>query len=334
MGVSSLVTGKIENSFVEDRLGRRFRKLRISLLDACNFNCNYCMPEKKIFSSLKGHLKSDDIFDIVRNLRSFGLEEVRFTGGEPTLRKDLPQIIDSVSTLGLKKIGLTTNAFHLGKLLPELTKTGLNSINISLDSLDPKNFFKITKSASFDLVLKNIFKAKELGFALKINCVVMKGINSHEIKDFIDFAASHDLEVRFLEVMNIGVVKANFSKWFFSAKEMIASVKEHYTFKRRLAALDSTARLYDVTPLNDLKGSEQAIKIGFIASESMPFCGNCSRLRLTPEGKIRSCLFKEDGEDIKGKPVEQYFDILQKVVNKKPTERIESIDQPMHIIGG
>ncbi len=310
---------------VADRIGRKFKKLRISLLDACNFSCNYCMPEKRIFSNAKENLSREEIHHIVKNLLRFGLEEIRFTGGEPTLRKDLLPIVAQVSNLPLKRIGLTTNALRLGPLLGQLRETKLTNINVSLDSLNPQVFHRITKSNSLEKVLNNLLLAKEMGFQVKVNCVLMKGINHLEVPDFVRFSSLEGIEVRFLEVMNIGVVRANFSKWFIKADEVIASLKNEYELKRLPTALDSTSFKFSLS---------NGAKIGFIASESKPFCGNCSRLRLSAKGEIRSCLFKEKGISLKDKKPEEYHGVLLESMRRKPISRIPFVNEPMHLIGG
>jgi cyclic pyranopterin phosphate synthase len=207
----------------------------------------------------------------------------------------------------------------------ELKDTSCKSINISIDSLDEGQFEKITKSNSFQKVLKAILLARDLGFIVKLNCVVMKGINDDQFENFINFSAKEKIEVRFLELMKIGVVNNNYQKNFLSAKEMMSAMNMDSTWKLQIVEKDSTSFIYNL---------QNGAQVGFIASESMPFCQNCSRLRLDPKGILRGCLMKEEGYSLRGLALEDFPQVLSKVANSKPMDRIESIDRPMYLMGG
>ncbi len=308
-----------------DKHGRRMRKLRISLLDACNLRCLYCMPESPVFMPQKDWACAKDLVHITRNLVALGIEEIRLTGGEPLMRRDFLEIVDALSTLPVKKLGLTTNALLLAPYLSLLQHTKLQQLNISLDSLDAENFKRITRRDALSTVMDAIHTAKALGFTIKINTVVMKGVNDHELPAFVAWSAVHDIPVRFLEVMNIGVMKSQFRERFLSAFDMQTMLKADYRFSRLNDVADSTSRNFLVS---------NGAKIGFITSESSPFCTGCSRLRLTPKGQIRPCLFMQEGIDLKSLAPEDYPKALATLIAMKPIGRIPHQPQPMYQIGG
>jgi cyclic pyranopterin phosphate synthase len=308
-----------------DPHGRHIHKLRVQLTDACNYRCFYCMPENVRFSAAKDLLTAKEISDIVSGLVHHGIDEVRLTGGEPTLRRDFEDIVRGLSDLPLEKLGLTSNGYTLEAKLPFLQTTNCRNLNISLDSLDPEKFFEITKRDSFDSVLSAIQKAAAMGFQVKVNTVLFRGINDDEIMDFVRFSASHQVEVRFLEYMKIGPSQNQFEQYFISKQEITDHIGKHDPLELLSSPVGSTAVRYRTA---------SGARLGFIASESESFCASCSRLRLTAKGKLRSCLMSEDGLDLRHQPVTEYPSILQKVMTMKPFERIESIDEPMHQIGG
>jgi cyclic pyranopterin phosphate synthase len=308
-----------------DSHGRRMRKLRISLLDACNMRCIYCMPEHPTFTPQEDCASADDLVRIAGNLCALGIEEIRLTGGEPTLRKDMMDIVRGLSELTLAKLGLTSNALLLGGMLGELAPTECRYLNISLDSLDATNFLRITRRDALDTVLSTILRARDLGFHVKVNVVAMRGLNDHEVLDFVDWAGRERIAVRFLEAMNIGVMQPEFAARLLPARDMIASIRKEYRLTPNTIEADATA--YTFT-------ADNGADIGFIASESEPFCGSCSRLRLTPKGHLRPCLFKDTGIDLKPLTLAEYPAVLADVIRLKPTGRIAHVAQPMHQIGG
>ena len=308
-----------------DKHGRRMRKLRISLLDACNMRCIYCMPDNAEFMPKENWASASELVQISSNLCSLGIEEIRLTGGEPTLRKDILPIVNGLSQLQLQKLGLTSNGILLGKLLPDLAKTNCQYINLSLDSLNKLNFQRITKRDVFDTVLSNVLAARDIGFKVKINAVILRGLNDHEVLDFVRWSGREKIPVRFLEVMNIGVMKASFKTRTIPAREMISVIKKDFNLVPQNDAVDATAYTFH---------ADNGADIGFIASESEPFCGGCSRLRLTPQGHIRPCLFTDTGIDLKPLTLDEYPQVLKNIISMKPTGRLEHIEQPMYQIGG
>ncbi|MCY4523603.1 MAG: radical SAM protein, partial [Halobacteriovoraceae bacterium] len=269
-----------------DPHGRHIHKLRLSLLDACNFRCVYCMPHNPKFLPPEQLLSRKDIKKISGILVNLGIDEIRLTGGEPTMRADFLDIANDLSDLKLRKLAVTSNGFFLKKNLLQLSKTNCRHINLSMDGLTKKTFLKMTGSNEFAKVLDSLFRAKDLGFKVKINSVLMKGINDHEIEKFVEFSGKYKIEVRFLELMKIGPARKKFKTHFMSASETINCL-------RRISPLIPIKLPIDSTSFNFKL--ENGANIGLIASESRPFCTGCSRLRLTAQGEIRPCLMMDRG---------------------------------------
>lgn len=308
-----------------DSHGRHIHKLRVSLLDACNFKCTYCMPEEHPFMDRSCLMSTSEIIELCTNLTQWGIDEIRLTGGEPTLRSDFIDIAQSLSELPLRKFGVTTNGKNIKKLLPRLKSTRCHYLNFSLDSLNKEKFRQITKSDSFDQVLSSILMASDMGFQVKINTVLMKGVNDDELFEFVNFSKKYNITVRFLEVMNIGVVRPYFKLWFISADEAIERIQKNYNLKSKKMAQDSTSFNYEV---------EGGGEIGFIASESRPFCHSCSRLRINAKGELRPCLMLDHGVSLRGVKFSDYPKLLKGILELKPTQRLEENERPMYQMGG
>ena len=248
------------------------------------------------------------------------------TGGEPTLRDDFQSIVEGLTYLPIEKLGVTSNGSFLQRHLPFLKTTLCQNINISLDSLNETKFNKLTKREnSFQNTLKSILQAQEMGFKVKVNNVLMKGINDNEILDFVEFSEKYGIEVRFLEVMRIGQACGIQDDLFLSAQEAIDIIKEYRDLEVQRVEWDSTSFNYTTS----VGG-----KIGFIASETMPFCGNCSRWRLSADGFLRACLMSEKGVKLKGVPFETYPLLFAELLKMKPVERLPEVHQSMNMIGG
>lgn len=308
-----------------DKYNRQIRKLRVSLTDQCNLRCHYCMPLDAQFMEKKNYLQVDEYYEIIKELIDFGLEEIRLTGGEPLLRQNFAEIIQKLSTLNLKKIGLTTNGIILDRYLELLLDCGIVNVNISLDSLNPITFKQITYGNYLTKIKENISLAKKQGFAIKINTVMMKGINDHEVFDFIEYAKELKIEVRFLELMRIGYACGQQKDQFISAETLLNKIKEKYQLIPINSALDSTS-------FNFITNC--GAKIGFIASESQPFCGNCSRWRLSVDGILRACLLKDEGLSIRNLKADQRLEIYQQLLGMKPYLRPPEVTHLMYKIGG
>lgn len=305
-----------------DQHGRQIRKLRLSLTDKCNLRCHYCMPVDQVFMGEKNYLTPEQIKDIVAELTRYGLQELRLTGGEPLMRKNFSEIALSLAQFPLK-LGITTNGIFLDRYFDVLKKAKINHLNISLDSLNEENFKKITFGNHFHRVIENTLEAKRLGFNVKINTVAMRGINDHEIEDFIQFSEENKIEVRFLELMRIGYACGEQKDQFISADELMKKIHRKLTPIK--VALDSTS--FNFT-------TELGGKIGFIASESKPFCGQCSRWRLSADGIMRACLLKDDGIEIKNKNSDERALAYQTLLGMKPAMRPAEVSHQMNRIGG
>lgn len=274
-----------------DKRGRKINYLRISLTDKCNLRCVYCMPEEK--SNLKTceeRINFEEILKVIKASAALGVNKVRFTGGEPLVVKDIEKLIYETSKVpGIKDISLTTNGLLLSDKLEELKRSGLTRVNISLDTLDEGKYTKITRGGKVIKVKEAIRKCVSLGVKpVKINCVLMRGINDNEIQDFINLTKELPVQVRFIELMPIGEGAKMFKEHFISSKEIIEKHPELIPIDREENA---TAELYKV---------EGALgKVGFINPLSCKFCEDCNRIRLTSDGGVKPCLHSEEEFNIK-----------------------------------
>lgn len=308
-----------------DPHGRRVRKLRLSLTDKCNLRCHYCMPVDSTFMPTERYLSAAQMHEIVAELCEYGLEELRLTGGEPLVRKDFAECVHLLASLPLKKIGLTSNGILLDQHWETLLANRILHLNLSLDSLDAKSFHRITHGDHFHRVLRNLEKARELGFDVKVNVVAMKGVNDHELEDFINLSARLGIEVRFLEYMRIGHALNSQDDQFISAQDLIKRIQLTHELKAVVKEQDSTSFNYVL---------ENGAQIGFIASETQAFCGHCSRWRLSADGVMRACLMKDDGLVMKGLAPEARALAYQQLLGMKPFLRPAEVTHAMNAIGG
>lgn len=320
----------MENTSLVDAHGRTMKKLRLNLLDACNMRCRYCMPEDQTFKKLKDLLTPLQMKDIVSNLIPYGVDEVRLTGGEPLMHPQFKEIIKELSTLNLRKLSVTTNAILLNEHLDFLEENNVKSVNVSLDSLQAESFHYITRKDVFNEVMSAILNAKARGFNVKINCVMLKNINYEEIENFLTFSAQNDIEVRFLEMMKIGQALQYYDRHFVSAEEAITNIITNWELTKIQMPKDSTS--FNYIAKNSSNGD--IAKIGFIASESKPFCNDCSRLRLSNQGTLRPCIMINEGPNLTDVTVDNYELILNELINKKPFTRLEGTTHQMNEIGG
>jgi len=278
-----------------DRINRKIEYLRISVTDRCNLRCVYCMPAEGI-PVLKHEdvLSYEEVLRIVRVAARAGIRKIRLTGGEPLVRKGITGLIREISAVpGIDDLSLTTNGLLLGKMAHELADAGLKRINISLDSLNPEKFSELTRGAELGAVLEGIEKAEAAGFSpIKINAVMIKGLNSGEAADFARLTLSKPYHVRFIEFMPIGAREM----WDESRVVTAQEIKEDI---RRLGVLEPVEKNGGDGPaeLYRLPGAKGFL--GFISPLSRHFCGGCNRLRLTADGKFRPCLFSESEIDVK-----------------------------------
>lgn len=325
----------------QDAFGRTIDYLRISVTDRCNERCLYCMPEGyKGWAQRLDHMTADEIVRTVEAATRLGFRKFRVTGGEPLLRKDIVEILQRIWELsGTQTLGISTNATRLASLAQEIKQSGVRSINVSLDALDPEIYRRIT-GGDVGPVLAGIDAALEKGFeVIKLNCVLMKGVNEGEYLKLVGYAAERGLPLRFIELMPLSRTDVLDESNFLSVQELMG----------RLALLGKLVALDEYRPghgpakyheFSSWQGSASA-KLGFIGALTTPhFCESCNKLRLTADGKLRPCLGRHGEIDLLGAlragTAPEY--LLREAIANKPEnhEFLESYkpDRPMTAIGG
>lgn len=328
--------------FLTDLHGREHDYLRISISERCNLRCQYCMPEEGITLTPNSHLlTSDEIIKIASIFVSEGVKKIRLTGGEPLVRGDVVDIVRRLKLLpGLETVAMTTNGVTLSRKLPALKDAGLNALNISLDTLVPDKFEFVSRrpKAGHAKVLNAIEKSLEMGFdPVKVNCVVMRGLNEDEILDFVDSTRDRNIDVRFIEYMPFDGNKWN-TKKMVPFSEMLEIIRAKYpNFQRIEDAPNDTSKGFKV---DGFKG-----QVGFITSMSENFCGSCNRLRMTADGNLKVCLFGNTEISLRDAMRQGIHDdelknlIEAAVKRKKPrhagvTNLASMKNRPMILIGG
>ena len=297
-----------------DKNGRKINYIRVSITDRCNLRCIYCMPKEGI--DKKEHneiIRFEDIIKILKASAFLGIDKVRFTGGEPLILKDIDKLIFETSNIqGIEDIAITTNGIILNSMVEDLKKAGLKRVNISLDSLKDDKFKTITRGGNILDVLQAIEKCIKLGIKpIKINIVLIKGINDDEISDFIYLTKDLPVNIRFIELMPIGEGTNYYDKGFMSSDEVINEYRELVPINNNIS---STARLFK---LPNSKGT-----VGFISPLSCKFCSNCNRIRLTSSGTIKPCLHSEREYDLNNYLDNEISLIseLRNIIYNKPAE--------------
>lgn len=280
-----------------DSYNRKISDLRISLTDRCNFRCFYCLPNgEPPLARKETILTFEEIERISRIFVSLGIEKIRLTGGEPLIRRDVPALVEKLAELkpALKDIALTTNGFDLPRHAAALKAAGLDRVTISLDSLDPKNFEDITGVDALDKVLNAIAAAREFGFdPVKINAVVIRGRNDHEVVDLARFARESNISMRFIEFMPLDSGEEWDRNLVVSGRETREKIEAAFP----LALIETTRGSETSWKYRFADGSPG--EIGIIAPVTEMFCGQCSRIRLTADGQIRTCLFSTVEHDLR-----------------------------------
>lgn len=332
-----------KTSVLTDLFGRHHNYLRISISERCNLRCQYCMPEEGVDLTPKERILSGkEIIRIAELFMRQGVNKIRLTGGEPLVRADLVDIVRGINSFGsqhgLQTIAMTTNGVTLGRKLPLLKEAGLNLINISLDTLIPAKFEFITRRKGWDRVMKSIDVALDLGYSpVKVNCVVMRGVNEEEIVDFVNLTKDKNVDVRFIEYMPFDGNRWNFKK-MVSYAEMIDTIKSSYPDLQRMSdQANDTSKAYKVPG--------HVGQLGFITSMSEHFCGSCNRLRVTADGNLKVCLFgnaevslrdllRGEAED------EEIWQVIEEAVKRKKKQHAGMFNlskmknRPMILIGG
>ena len=269
---------------IVDAQGRRFRNLRVSLTAACNYACTYCVPNGKRLQPAIAELDATQLLRAVRLLvESAGIDKLRITGGEPLLSPKFDEFLLAVMKLPLDDVSVTTNGQLLPGKMAVVKESGLKRINVSLDTLNPLRFRAIARSGDLATVLAGIDGVLDAGLRVKVNMVPMKTANVDQILPMLDYCLDRGIELRFIELMNMGHLKhgAGYARDFFGMDDILALIGTRYEFARTDAAYDSTSVRYEIPG----RGA-----FGIIANESEPFCASCTRLRLSSNGYLYGCL--------------------------------------------
>lgn len=274
---------------LSDPQGRTFPYLRLSLTEACNFRCGYCLPDGYVVDGRPVFLSQAEVVRLVRAFASVGMRKVRLTGGEPTLRRDLTSIIAAVADVqGVEKIALTTNGTRLPDHVEGWRQAGLTALNVSADTLDAASFHAITGHDRLPEILAGIEQALGLGFdAIKINAVLLRGVNDDELPRWLDYLSTRPVTLRFIELMRTGDNVAHFERHHVRAEALEADLQANGWIRR--------VRAPDAGPAIEYMHPSYAGRIGIIAPYSRDFCAGCNRLRVTARGDLRLCLFGEFG---------------------------------------
>lgn len=279
---------------MKDKFGREIDYLRVSVTDKCNLRCIYCMDEKdNSFLKNDEKLTDDEIYRIVKESSKLGIKKVRITGGEPLVSPDLVNLVSKINSIpGIEEIYLTTNGILLADMIDELAVNGLKGVNISLDSLNEERFNKLTRLGKLNKVLEAIDKAIALGIKVKLNTVIVNDINKDEIIDFVNLTKEKEIDVRFIELMPIGIA-INYKG--ATNEDVLKVISENYS------DYEEVVRSKSGGPASYIKLKNAKGKIGFISAISNCFCEECNRIRLTPEGFLKQCLHFDYGIDLKSK---------------------------------
>lgn len=282
---------------------RSISYLRVSLTDQCNLRCLYCSPKPKKDKLASNELLSyEELLRIIGLAAGLGIKKVRLTGGEPLVRKNIDYFVQGLASVpGIEDIRLTTNGVLLDKYATNLFQAGIRKLNISLDTLKPNRFQEITGVNVFDKVWAGIEKALAMGFSpVKINMVALKGINDDEILDFARLSFLQNVEVRYIEFMPIGKGSLWSTERYLAATAIQEKIGELGRLEPiKSAHMDGPARIFNLIPHNENIGEKKVGRLGFISPISHKFCEQCNRLRLTSEGKLRSCLLSDQETDLK-----------------------------------
>ena len=320
-----------------DNFGRRFSYLRLSITDVCNFSCTYCLPDGYQCDQPRDFLSLCEIKRITKAFAELGTEKIRITGGEPALRKDLPEIIRICKeTPGIKTVAITSNGFKLPEHLPQWLDAGIDAINISIDSLDPRQFHAITGHDKLKTILTGIDMALADGRAsVKVNTVLMRDHSGREIQSYLDWLKDTPITLRFIELMQTGD-----NKKFFDAQHVQGSrIKQNLILDGWLPVIQHKS----AGPAQEFYHPNYQGKVGLIMPYSKDFCSSCNRLRISSSGKLHLCLFGEEGlslrEELQSDDIEPLqAKILALLGDKKAThylhEKLTGATKHLAMLGG
>jgi cyclic pyranopterin phosphate synthase len=282
------------STVAQDRFGRVISYLRISLTDKCNLRCVYCMPEDMVFRPNDSLLQDDELLMLVRVFADLGFWKIRLTGGEPTVRQNIVEIVRGIAhTPGIRNLSMTTNGILLDELAQPLADAGLQRVNVSIDTLDPVRFRRITRWGSLDQVWAGVEAAERAGLTpVKLNAVVVRGFNDGDVTELAKLSLDHDWQVRFIEMMPFGDVATFAREQIVTDAEIREKIADEYMPLELVddGRLDGEARIYHFP---NAKGT-----VGFISTVTAPFCASCNRARLTADGLLRLCLLRDKEVDL------------------------------------
>ena len=277
-----------------DSFGRRVTYVRLSVTDRCDFRCVYCMSEEMTFLPRAQVLTLEAIAQVAQAFTELGVEKIRLTGGEPLVRRNIEQLVSSIGALpGLRDFAMTTNGAGLRRHAEALRQGGMKRLNISLDSLDPERFRRLTRTGDLDKVLDGISAARQAGFErIKLNAVVLKGRNEDEVLDLVEFSRAEGLDISFIEEMPLGDVSDHSrAETYCSSDEVRERIEQRYPLMATTEATAGPSRYYRM--------EDSETRVGFISPHSHNFCSSCNRVRVTVEGRLLLCLGNEHSVDLR-----------------------------------
>jgi cyclic pyranopterin phosphate synthase len=328
----------IETNMLNDPFGRKIEYLRLSITDRCDFRCFYCLPKNhRDFETPDDWLKPDETERLVSQFAALGVKHVRLTGGEPLVRKELTEIASRIATVpGIEELSLSTNASRLSQFAKALSQAGVTRLNISLDSLDETRFKQITGS-QLKPVLAGIESARALGLSpIKINMVVMHGINDSEVEHMIEYCLAHGLTLRFIETMPVGRSGQDAFKHYMPLSDVEERLRKRYRLGSTAMPGNGPARYFRI--------DDTELVIGFITPQSQHFCDTCNRVRVSVSGDLHLCLGQQDKLALRpllrqGAPDETIQQAIQSAIAHNPerhhfNETPTAIIRPMSALGG
>ncbi|MGV3704683.1 MAG: GTP 3',8-cyclase MoaA [Arcticibacter sp.] len=316
---------------IRDNFNRTFKTLRVSLLNTCNLACVYCCcgneDSKENYRDAKSKaLSATELITLIRMLHErLNLTTVRLTGGEPLLYKQLPDLVAGIRQLGIPELKITTNGLLLEDMAPALKEAGISSINVSLDAIEPEVYYLMSRRHDLSRTLKGIETAKHLGIDVKINSVVMKGLNDSQIMPLLQYAFDRDITIRFLEIMAMGHLHDSADKHFFSQEEILALIETKYSVLPLPRKPASTSNYWQTA------GGHL---FGIVANESEPFCSDCNRLRLDAYGNIYGCLSSNSPISIREADQQSLDGGLMEALAQKQSVKFTGSTLSMLHIGG
>ncbi|WP_110656270.1 GTP 3',8-cyclase MoaA [Salinicola halimionae] len=277
-----------------DKFSRQVRYVRISVTDRCDFRCVYCMSEEMTFLPRAQILTLEELHQVARAFTELGVEKIRLTGGEPLVRKGIDDLVTDIGSLpGLKDFAMTTNGASLPRYARALKQGGMDRLNISLDSLDPERFRRLTRSGDLTKVIAGIHAAQDAGFErIKLNAVILRGRNDDEVLDLVDFARDEQLDISFIEEMPLGDVSDHSrGETFYSSDDVQTRIESRYAL---MPSPETT-----MGPSRYFRMADSQSRVGFISPHSHNFCSTCNRVRVTVEGRLLLCLGNEHSVDLR-----------------------------------